>query len=108
MEINLSNHIKENSKVLSGRLEGKNVRTKMQLDTEDEASEVVNITFPDDVISLNSSFFLGLFGPSVRRLGREKFKEKYNFVAPLFIKKSIEDGIERALKTSNSLKTTND
>lgn len=92
-----------NSKVLSGRKEGKEFRDKIDLDNIDKNSDVVNVIFPDDIISLNSSFFLGLFGPSVRYLGKEKFEQKYTFTCPDFIINSINDGIERALKTSNAL-----
>lgn len=91
------------SKVLSGRKEGKDLRDKLTLDTVDYNSEVINVNFPDDIISLNSSFFLGLFGPSVRNLGKEEFEKKYIFNCPKFIISSINDGIERALKTSKAL-----
>lgn len=108
MEINLNNFKNPNSKVLSGRKEGKSVRDRLSLDTVDNNSEVVKVIFPEDIISLNSSFFLGLFGPSVRYLGKEKFEMKYIFEAPKFIKNSIDDGIVRALKTSNALEKKNE
>lgn len=108
MEINLNKYKNANSKVLSGRKEGKNVRDRLSLDTIDNTLEVVKVIFPEDIISLNSSFFLGLFGPSVRQLGKEKFEEKYKFECPQFIVNSINDGIERALKTSNALEKKNE
>lgn len=108
MEINLNNHTKKGSRVLSGRNEGKEVRKKFSLELIDRNNENVTVIFPDDIISLNSSFFLGLFGPSVRFLGKHGFQEKYRFICPEFVKKSIEDGIERAIKTSNPLDKENE
>lgn len=101
--IDLSNHRKGNSKVFSGREEGKSVRQKLNLDKTDSLEEKTIVVFPSDTISLNSSFFLGVFGPSIRTLGEKKFKEIYTFDCPEFINSSIEDGIKRALKRSDPL-----
>lgn len=103
MEIDLNNFKNPNSRVLSGRKEGLKVREKLNLDSIDKNEQKVTVIIPDDIISLNSSFFLGLFGPSVRLLNEFSFKNKYEFLCPDFIQSSIEDGIERALKTSNPL-----
>lgn len=103
MEINLNKYKDSDSRVLSGREEGKKVREKLNLDLIDKNEEIIKVVFPDDIISLNSSFFLGLFGPSVRLLQELDFQKKYIFECPKFIEKSIADGIERALKTSNPL-----
>jgi len=103
-EIDLGKYKSAKSRVFSGRLEANVVRKKINLDILDKNDdEVVNITIPTDIISLNSSFFLGLFGPSVRFLGEQKFREKYVFECTDIIKRSVNDGIERALKTSNPL-----
>ena len=104
-KIDLSNHRKGNSRVFSGRSEGKLVREKLKLDETEKTGEKFTIIFPEDTISLNSSFFLGVFGPSIRTLGKEKFKEVYDFECPDFIQSSIEDGIKRALKSSNPLES---
>lgn len=103
MEIDLNKFKNSGSRVLSGRNEGKKAREKLNLDSVDNDAENVSVIFPEDIISLNSSFFLGLFGPSVRNLGENEFVKKYTFICPDFIKKSVNDGIERALKTSNPL-----
>jgi hypothetical protein len=50
---------------------------------------------------MNTSFFLGLFGGSVRALGKEKFIEKYHFDCDPVHFDTIADGIERALKESD-------
>lgn len=105
IKYNMENYKKEKSRVFSGRTEGNKVRERLKLDELDNKPEEVILSFPEDIISLNSSFFLGAFGPSVRKLGKENFKSKYKFECSEFIKRSIEDGIERALKTSNPLES---
>ncbi|MDU0329399.1 hypothetical protein RW092_04180 [Paenibacillus sp. 3LSP] len=100
------NEFKTNSKsrVFSGRDRGEIARAKLDLDHEDNLTEdIVTIVFPDDTISLNSSFFLGLFGKSVRKLGEQGFEKKYQFRCSESILKSVKDGIQRALKTSGPL-----
>lgn len=99
------NQFKTNNKsrVFSGRDRGQIAREKLGLDNEDLREETVQIIFPNDTISLNSSFFLGLFGKSVRSLGEHNFEKKYQFECSEFILKSVKDGIQRALKTSEPL-----
>lgn len=103
--VDLGNYRKGNSRVFSGRSEGKIVRKKLKLDEIDQTKEKLIIVFPEDTISLNSSFFLGVFGSSIRSLGKDKFKEVYEFECSGFIHSSIEDGIKRATKSSNPLES---
>lgn len=90
--------IPSNSEVLSGRDCGIDSRRKFNLDRIDKSSDSVTVVIPDDVISMNTSFFLGLFGPSVRRLGKTGFLAKYHFQCHDIHRSTIEEGIERALK----------
>ena len=48
-------------KVLSGVDLGTDARKSFNLDAIDSSKESVTISIPDDVISVNSSFFSGLF-----------------------------------------------
>lgn len=89
--------------VFSGRPKGVALRRKLQLDAEDNQPFPVTIVVPDEVVSLNSSFFLGLFADSVTALGREKFERKYVFECPVEIREDIEDGIRQALDESNPI-----
>lgn len=91
---------KYNEKVLAGRPEGKEYRAHLNLDNIDKTSDVVEVIIPEYFFSLNSSFFLGCFGPSVRNLGEQSFREKYVFTCDSALKKGIEDGISRALNES--------
>ncbi|WP_407545042.1 hypothetical protein [Priestia sp. HNGD-A6] len=102
-QINLGTYRGKNSRVFSGREEGKAARKKLNLDLLDKNQEEVEFVIPVDTLSFNTSFFLGLFGKSVRNLGENKFREIYQFQCKPIIKKSIDDGIIRALKSSNPL-----
>lgn len=91
------------AKVFAGRERGKYWRTQFHLDSLDAATEPVTVIIPDDVISLNISFFLNLFGESIRKLGREGFKAHYTFQCDEVLRPVIDQGIEQALKRSSAL-----
>jgi len=101
MKIKLGNELKSNSRILSGREEGKKARKKYNIDTLDNNQDEISIEIPSNTLALNSSFFLGMFDQSVLLLGEEKFKQKYKFKCESEIRESIEDGINRALKNSS-------
>lgn len=84
--------------VFAGRPKGERARRQLHLDEQDKLADVVAVRIPDDTYSLNSSFFLGLFGPSVVNFKtRERFLAKYRFTAPGFVLDEIDKGIDRAL-----------
>ena len=89
------------SRVLSGRDRGVECRKKFNLDRLDASNERVVVTIPRDIYSMNTSFFLGLFGNSVRRFGKDGFVSKYEFVCDEVHREGIAEGIERALKESS-------
>lgn len=103
MKIYLSDCIKSGSKVLSGREEGNEARKKFKLDKKDKIEEKIEVEVPESIYSINISFFLGLFGKSIRDLGEDKFKSKYKFICDEFIQQNIDDGIKKALRVSNVL-----
>lgn len=104
MNIDLGNFIQANVKVLSGRDKGELARKQLKLD-ELDAQEIdkIEVKIPTKVWSMNSSFFLGCFGPSVRKLGESLFRNKYVFQCDEVILKNVEDGISRALKVADPL-----
>ncbi|HZK56574.1 MAG TPA: hypothetical protein VFC84_20650 [Desulfosporosinus sp.] len=104
MVINLEKFKETNVKVLSGRDNGQALRKKLNLDEKDKTGEIVSVVIPDDLYSINSSYFLGLFGASIRALGESRFRERYIFKCDEIIQKNVEDGISRALKESNVLR----
>ena len=84
--------------VYAGRSKGERARDLLGLARMDKEPAVVKINIPDDTYSLNSSFFLGLFGPSVVFFkSPDAFLKKYSFNAPDLIVEEIEKGIDRAL-----------
>jgi hypothetical protein len=91
------------AKVFAGRDRGKFWRERFNLDVLDEDQSTVKVIIPPDVISLNISFFLSLFGDSVRRLGREDFLQHYVFESDPVLIPLIEQGVDQALKRSNAL-----
>lgn len=101
MMINLKEYFDNEVKVLSGRKIGKEHRKKFHLNRLDEEDDIINIIIPDDIYSINTSYFLELFGPSIRKLGEDKFRKKYVFECDDVIRLNIEDFIELALKNSD-------
>jgi len=86
--------------VYIGRPRGEAARKKLNLDDIDrDGSVTVEVIIPADTYSINSSYFLGLFGDSIRAAGsREAFLKKYIFKCEEVIRESsVESGIERAL-----------
>lgn len=70
----------QGSTVFTGRPEGKLARTDLKLDTKDSDENLYVVVIPKNTTSFNSSFFLGLFFDSIKKLGSiMKFNEKYSF-----------------------------
>ncbi|ABF42399.1 hypothetical protein Acid345_3398 [Candidatus Koribacter versatilis Ellin345] len=86
------------TKTYSGRVRGEFVRRQMKLEQLDSQIEVVQIVIPADTFSVNMSFFLGLFGDSVRTLGKHGFFEHYSFLAPAPLLRILNRYADEALK----------
>jgi len=100
--INLQDKISNGSIILSGREKGETLREKLNLDQLEQDNDEVVIVVPDSIVSFNSSYFLGLFTPSIKKYkSKEKFLKKYKFECDEYILKDIEDGITEALKKNN-------
>jgi len=103
-EINLKKYLSsETQKYFNGRPEGKDARNSLKLDEKDKKKERITFSIDADLVGMNVSFFLGLFGPTILQCGINDFKERYNFkyatkeVETLF-KKDFEYGIKAALR----------
>lgn len=68
------------TRIYSGYKLGKNIREKFRLNNKDKDKNYYIFTFPKDTMSINHSFFRGLFHDSIRTLGEITFKEKYSFM----------------------------
>ena len=102
-KIDLSQLLAPNTKVISGREYGKTARKQLNIDLEDKSEDPVEVYVASDIFSLTSSYFLGLFGKSVRKLGEDNFRKKYIFICEDTIRRSIDLHIKDALKKTNVL-----
>ena len=103
MLINLGSFQQKDSLVFSGRPNGESVRKELELDKYDKTDVTFEIIIPEDTLSVNTSFFLGLFGDSVRAMGKDIFKKRFQFKGEKVILDSMESDIDEALKKSNVL-----
>jgi len=86
------------SRFLSGRPSGELARRHFNLDRLDtDKVEINDVQIPEDVYAMNLSFFLGMFGPSIRKWGKDGFREHYTFPAKDVHRRIIEEGISRAV-----------
>ncbi|AMG03197.1 MULTISPECIES: hypothetical protein [Vibrio] len=89
-------------RVYVGRPRGKSARNYFKIEEyEREGAFPVTVIFPSNARTLASSFFLGMFGESVRKAGsREEFLKRFKFEASKQILNEIEVGISEALSAS--------
>ena len=93
--------------VYVGRANGFQIRKKLNLDAWDRQSEPVRVVIPDQTYSVNSSYFLGMFGPSIVHFdSRAAFLEHYRFEAPDHVMEAITLVIDRALASRGNLALT--
>lgn len=93
---------KYNGPVYTGRERGARLRQELALDSVDESGVSVEVSIPDNTYTVTSSFFLGLFGPSVVRAGsKDKFYRQYHFKAPAFLRPEVDGYVARALQGRN-------
>lgn len=85
--------------VYSGRDRGEALREKYSLDVQEDRAEVIEVLIPNSTYTVSSSFFLGLFGPSVRKCGSvDTFERKFRFRAPEFLKPVLHSHASLALQ----------
>lgn len=85
--------------LFSGREKGRLNREKYHLDDIDSSESQVEVIIPDNTYSITSSFFMGLFGKSIREIGdRNEFFQKYRFRMPDKFRNKVEIYIDRALR----------
>jgi hypothetical protein len=88
--------------VYTGRDRGARLRAELGLDAVDTSDETVEVSIPENTYTVTSSFFLGLFGPSVVKAGsKDRFFSKYHFRAPAFLRPDVDGYVARALQTRN-------
>lgn len=88
---------------LASRPHGKNVRLDNKLADKEEIYDHINVILPKNIKAISPSFFLGLFGGSVKKTGNaEKFFKKFHFDVPYkkdeelykLVHEQIKDGVK--------------
>lgn len=97
VEVNLE---KLSGKVFVGRANGQAARKYFRLNKYSEKDNRILFLVPKDTISVNSSFFLGLFGEDVQRIG--DFDKFFEYVDIRFVDDRFKDQLEVAVKRSLS------
>jgi hypothetical protein len=102
---NLEDYRSPDSRIFTGRDKGKYVRKTSKFDEMERISDSVKFIIPDDLYSINPSFFEELLINVVSKLGKEKFLRKYIFEnrGSYNYSKPLMDAIDRILRESNAL-----
>lgn len=88
--------------VYTGRERGERLRHELHLDELDRGEDPIVVQIPEGTYTISSSFFLGLFGPSVINAGsKEAFYERFKFRSPAFLKSVMDSYVARALQSRN-------
>ena len=103
--VNLEDFRVPNAKVFTGRDSGAQVRIKSKLDDIEQKYPQIKIIIPDNVYSINPSFFEELFINVVIKLGREGFLNKFSFesLGNYQYEKPLNEAIDRILRNKTAL-----
>lgn len=98
LEIHLTrDHRGYGSTLFTGRQEGKRVRVELGLDAKDSDNYEYAVFIPKGTTSINASFFLGLFFPSIKHLNSiDLFKKKY-LISLIQVENELRPYLERNL-----------
>ena len=93
------------AKVFTGRDRGKDVRVASKIDEMEEKNESILVIIPDNIYSINPSFFEELFVNVVLKLGREKFREKFEFnsLGKYNYERPLNEAINRILRKNTAI-----
>lgn len=105
-KIDLETYRTKGSKVFTGRERGKKIREESKIDDLVDTNEIVNISIPSDIMSINPSFLEEFLFKTVTRLGKENFYRKVKFVTESTrynITEDLEEAVDRILRSNNAL-----
>ena len=93
------------SKVFTGRDRGESVRKASKIDEIEKNSTEVYIIIPDNIYSINPSFFEELFVNVVLKLGRDEFLKKFKFqsLGKYPYSKPLNEAISRILRNKTAI-----
>jgi len=93
------------AKVFTGRDRGKDVRLASKIDEMEEKYESITVVIPDNIYSINPSFFEELFVNVVIKLGRDRFQEKFIFesLGKYNYERPLNEAINRILRKNTAI-----
>lgn len=99
MEKVIINFSEFNGPVYVGRDRGLEARIKSNLDEIDkDTTKKVDVIIPENAYTVTSSFFLGMFGPSIiHAKSTLDFFDKYNFVTTPYLRNSFSGMVENII-----------
>ena len=103
--INLEEFRTPKAKIFTGRDRGEQVRKDSKIDELEAEFETIDFIIPDNLYSINPSFFEELFINVVTKLGEEAFYQKFNFInkGNYNFKKPLKEAISRILRENTAL-----
>jgi restriction endonuclease Mrr len=104
-QISLETYRTKGAKIFTGRDRGEYVRDKSKIDKIENENEEVIIVIPDNLYSINPSFFEELFVNVVTKLGKENFYKKFNFKndGTYNYEKPLKEAVARILREKTAL-----
>lgn len=93
------------AKIFTGRDRGEYVRTQSKIDAIENNYDLVEVIIPDNIYSINPSFFEELFVNCVTKLGKDKFLQKFKFssLGNYNYEKPLQEAIHRILRNKTAL-----
>lgn len=103
--INLENFRAKGSKVFTGRDRGGDVRIRSNIDEIENKFSEVYIIIPENIYSINPSFFEELFLNVVLKLGKDNFLNKFKFesLGSYQYQKPLIEAIDRILRKKTAI-----
>lgn len=93
------------SKVFTGRDRGEYVRKHSNIDELEKQFDKITIIIPDQIYSINPSFFEEFLVNVVKKLGKEQFLAKFEFksLGDYEYEMPLNQAIDRILKTQTAI-----
>ena len=93
------------AKVFTGRDRGEDVRKASRIDEIEAKYDKVIIIIPDNIYSINPSFFEELFINVIIKLGKDKFLEKFQFevLGNYNYQRPLSEAITRILRKNTAI-----
>lgn len=103
--IDLENYRTPGAKIFTGRDRGEEVRESCKIDDYADVYDIIEIVIPDNLFSINPSFFEELFVNVVSKYKEDGFYQKFKFTnkGSYPYEKPLREAINRILRESTAL-----